>query len=97
MTDTIYAPYFLVPFGFALAILILELGLVSRSKATMWAGLALPAVLVMLAGIGHSEETAYREFLDLWKNACGRMSVDERATHFRTVAGPHTTRSPERP
>jgi hypothetical protein len=66
VTDTIFAPFFLVPFGFTLAILLVELGLVSRSKAAMLVGLALPALLVVLAGTGHREEVAYREFLDLF-------------------------------
>lgn len=65
-TATIFAPFFLVPLGFALAVLLLELGLVARSKATMLAGLATPVLLVMLAGVGHREEETYRGFLDLF-------------------------------
>lgn len=66
ITDTIFAPYFLVPFGFALAILTLELGLVARRRLTLMVGLALPVLLVVLAGIAHREHGVYREFLDLF-------------------------------
>ncbi|HEY3787878.1 MAG TPA: hypothetical protein VGL71_03440 [Urbifossiella sp.] len=66
ITATIYAPYFLVPFGFALAIIILELGRTARSKTVIGIGLVWPILLVILAGIGHRDEPMYREFLDLF-------------------------------
>jgi len=66
LTATIFAPFFLVPFGFALAVLVLELGTFSRSRPTMLIGLAIPALLVTLAGVGHREAPMYREFLDLF-------------------------------
>jgi hypothetical protein len=58
-TDTIYAPYFLVPFGFALAVLLIELGLVAKSRITATAALALPVLLTFLAGIGHGGDDAF--------------------------------------
>ena len=64
--QSIFAPYFLVPFGLAVAILVLELGLVARHRVTMWAGLCLPALLVLLSGTNHRSDAVYREFLDLF-------------------------------
>ena len=64
-TETIFAPFFLVPFGFALTILLLELGLVARSRTAMLVGLAAPALLVIFAGIGHRDELASTAFLEL--------------------------------
>jgi hypothetical protein len=66
ITDTIFAPFFLVPFGFALAVLLLELGITAKSRLTTAFALATPVLLVIVAGIGHRDEVAYRSFLDLF-------------------------------
>lgn len=66
MEHSVFGPYLLVPFGFSLAVLAVELGVVARRKVTMWVGLALPVGLVVLAGTGHRGESVYREFLDLF-------------------------------
>lgn len=59
----IFAPYFLAPFGFAVAILVLEIGLVEKNRATRWVGLLIPLALVPVAAIGHRPEAIYVEFL----------------------------------
>ena len=59
----IFGPYFLVPFGFVIAILLLELGLVENSRGTRWVALAAPLGLVVLSGIGHRNDAIYTEFL----------------------------------
>ena len=59
----IFGPYYLVPFGLALAVLLLELGLVAESRATRWVALAAPVGLVALAAVGHRDEALYNEFL----------------------------------
>jgi hypothetical protein len=59
----IFGPYFLVPLGLVVAVLLLELGLVSRSRVTQWIALAVPAGLVVLAAVGHRNEAIYAEFL----------------------------------
>jgi hypothetical protein len=59
----IFGPYFLVPFGFAVAILVLEIGMVERRQGVVWVALLLPLVLVILSAIGHRDETMYRWFL----------------------------------
>ncbi|MDB5310896.1 MAG: hypothetical protein JWO38_5098 [Gemmataceae bacterium] len=71
MDQTIFGPYFLVPFGFALAVLVLELGLVARRRAVMWVALAVPAGLVGLAGTGHDEGGIYQEFLGIFAARMG--------------------------
>ncbi len=63
----IFGPYFLVPFGLTVAVLVLELGLVSfrrgRTRAAAWVALAAPAGLVALAMIGHRPDPIYQGFL----------------------------------
>ncbi len=67
----IFGPYFLVPFGFVIAILLLELGLVEKSRATQWVALAVPVGLVALAAVGHRSDAIYREFLDHFATRLG--------------------------
>jgi hypothetical protein len=50
----IFGPYFLVPFGFALAVLLLEMGLTLPRTALVGTALGAPLVLLLLASIGHS-------------------------------------------
>jgi hypothetical protein len=59
----VFGPYFLVPFGFALTVLLLELGIVERSRATEWVALAAPLGLVALTFVGHRPDDIYSEFL----------------------------------
>lgn len=67
----IFGPYFLVPFGFALAVLLLEAGLVSRCRGLLHVALAVPAALVVLAMVGHRQETMYRLFLEAFAARLG--------------------------
>jgi hypothetical protein len=64
----IFGPYFLVPFGFALAVLVLELGLTAFHRPTLWAAVAAPAGLIGLAAVGHREDPVYAEFLGHFQN-----------------------------
>jgi hypothetical protein len=67
----IFGTYFLVPFGFALAVLLLEAGLVSSRRGLVGAALALPVGLAALAMIGHGDDPIYREFLGLFAARLG--------------------------
>ena len=49
----IFGEYFLVPFGFAVAVLLLEIGLISNHRGAIATALAVPVGLVGLAMIGH--------------------------------------------
>jgi hypothetical protein len=59
----IFGPYFLVPFLLAVAVLLLEIGLVERLGGVRLAALAMPALLVALAMVGHRPEATYQGFL----------------------------------
>ncbi|MBX9582029.1 MAG: hypothetical protein K2X87_17125 [Gemmataceae bacterium] len=59
----VFGPYFVVPFGLAVAVLLLELGLERDRPTVRWAALAVPAGLVVLAGVGHSADPVYVGFL----------------------------------
>jgi hypothetical protein len=70
-TRLIFGPYFLVPFGLAVAVLLMEIGLVSGRRAVLWTALAVPTALLVLAVIGHRDDPIYREFLDLFSARLG--------------------------
>jgi hypothetical protein len=67
----IFGPYFLVPVGLALAILILEIGIVSREREVLHAALLAPLVLALLAVIGHRPDAVYQGFLRLFTERLG--------------------------
>jgi hypothetical protein len=52
-TRMVFQPYFVAPFGLAVAVLLLELGIVSRRRNLLRAALLLPAVVVCLAVVGY--------------------------------------------
>src|SRR5262245_29425047 len=59
----IFGPYFLVPFGLAVAVLLLEVGLAPRGRAVLGLALAAPAGLAALTLIGHRDDPFYQQFL----------------------------------
>jgi hypothetical protein len=59
----IFGPYFLAPFGLALGVILLEIGLVERRTGVLRVAMALPAVLLVLAAVGHRPEPVYQWFL----------------------------------
>ena len=66
-----FGPYFLVPFGFAIAVLLLEAGLVSRRRGVVLLALALPAALAVLAAVGHQPDPIYQGFLRTFAERLG--------------------------
>ena len=62
----VFGPYFLVPFGLAVAVLLLELGLTARNRVTLVIAMALPLGLAGLALVGHRTDPIYQQFLDLF-------------------------------
>jgi hypothetical protein len=68
---SIFGPYFLVPFGFAVAILILEAGLASGRKGVARFALAMPLGLVALAMMGHRSDLVYERFLRMFQDGLG--------------------------
>jgi hypothetical protein len=74
MGDTepyIFAPYFLVPFGLAGAAILLEIGLVERRRGVLWVAMTMPALLLVLAAVGHRSEPVYRWFLGRFTERLG--------------------------
>lgn len=67
----IFGPYFLVPFGLAAAVLLLEAALVSRRRTVLAAALAAPAGLVALALLGHEPDPVYQGFLATFSRRLG--------------------------
>jgi hypothetical protein len=67
----IFGGYFLVPFGLAGAVLLLEAGLVSARRGLLAAALAAPAGLLALALVGHRDDPIYREFLAIFAARLG--------------------------
>jgi hypothetical protein len=80
----IFGPYFLVPFGLALAVLVLEFGLVTGRSALLTVALVLPGVLVALASVGHRHDDLYQEFLGLFRL---RLGCDPLTGTLLLVAG----------
>ena len=68
---SIFGPYFLVPFGFAVALLILEHGLASGSKGATRFALAIPVALLGLAMFGHRPDVVYGRFLAIFREGMG--------------------------
>ncbi len=68
---SIFGPYFLVPFGFAIAALLLEGGLTSGRKGVVRFALAIPAGLLGLALIGHRPDAVYERFLAIFREGIG--------------------------
>ena len=69
--SSIFGPYFLVPFGFAIALLLLEAGLTSRREGVTRFALMMPLALVTLAMIGHRTDPVYERFLALFQQGLG--------------------------
>jgi hypothetical protein len=67
----IFGPYFLVPLGLAVAVLVLELGLVARSRGVLRVALLLPAGLALLAMTGERPDDLYEGFLKLLGDRLG--------------------------
>lgn len=67
----VFGPYFVVPFGFAAAVLLLELGLERDRPIVRWVALAVPAGLAVLAGVGHAADPVYAGFLARFMDRLG--------------------------
>jgi hypothetical protein len=67
----VFGPYFLVPFGLAVAALLLEIGLASGRRAVLAVALAVPAALAALAAVGHRPDPIYQQFLAVFAARLG--------------------------
>src|SRR5207249_1286572 len=71
----IFGPYFLVPFGLALTVLVLEMGIVSQHRGLLGTAMSAPVGLIALALVGHRDEPLYTEFLSLFTTRIGADPV----------------------
>jgi hypothetical protein len=71
----VFGPYFLVPFGLAVAVVLLEIGLAEGNRVTRVVAMLLPAALVPIAGVGHRSEAIYAEFLRHFHGAFGGLPL----------------------
>jgi hypothetical protein len=62
----LFGPYFLVPFGLALAVLLLEIGFASRSRGAVAVAMLMPVGLSLLTLVGHRFDPVYWGFLKLF-------------------------------
>jgi hypothetical protein len=62
-SHSIFGAYFLVPFLFAIDVLLLELGIVARSRAAVRTALLAPLGLLALALVGPSSDPTFEGFL----------------------------------
>jgi energy-converting hydrogenase Eha subunit E len=60
----IFGPYFPVPFGIAIAVVLLEIGLVERRRGATVGALLVPPILVFLTLVGYRADPTYQWFLD---------------------------------
>jgi hypothetical protein len=67
----IFGLYFLAPFGLAVAVLLLELALVTRRPGVLAAAMVVPVCLAALAVIDHRAEPVYLGFLNLFTSRLG--------------------------
>ncbi len=69
--QSIFGFYFLVPFGFAIALLFLEAGLTTRRAGVTRFALLIPCELLVMAMIGHRPDSVYERFLGLFQDGLG--------------------------
>ncbi|QDU19642.1 hypothetical protein [Urbifossiella limnaea] len=69
--DLVFAPYFLAPFGLAVAAVLLELGLVARHRPTQVAALLGALALVPLSSVGVGENAVAADFLGRYADRLG--------------------------
>lgn len=70
-TNSIFSPYFLVPFLLALNLLLLEAGLLARNRVALRTALVVPWGLMALAMLGHRADPAYQRFLYIFMDRLG--------------------------
>jgi hypothetical protein len=70
-SHSIFGAYFLVPFLFAIDVLLLELGVVARNRSALKTALAAPLGLLALALVGPSYDPTYDGFLLIFMGRLG--------------------------
>ena len=73
--ESIFGLYFLVPFIFAAALILLELGIVARKPAVQTAALLMPLMSVLISFPGSSFSQTYTDFVKIFCSAFGSPVV----------------------
>jgi hypothetical protein len=68
---SIFRPYFLVPFLWAVGLVLLEIGLVAQSRTPQTLALAMPFVLLALAAFNGSNSFVHRQFMNEFEQMLG--------------------------
>jgi hypothetical protein len=69
--SSVFGPYFVLPFGLVVAMLLLEIGLASDRRGVLAAALVAPVGLVALAAVGHRPDPVYQQFLEAFTARLG--------------------------
>lgn len=69
--ELVFGPYFLAPFGFAVAVVLLELGLAARHRPTQVVALLVPLGLVALSGVSLGGNAVAADFLTRYADRLG--------------------------
>ncbi|MFO0799995.1 MAG: hypothetical protein U0804_21190 [Gemmataceae bacterium] len=69
--DLVFGPFFLAPFGLAAAVVLMELGLVARHRATQVIALLAALALVPLSGVGVGDSPVAADFLGRYADRLG--------------------------
>jgi hypothetical protein len=70
-SDSIFGPYFLIPFLLALDVLLVEAAVVSRNRTMQRLAMAILPGMLLLAVIGHRPDPVFRGFLHLFRETLG--------------------------
>jgi hypothetical protein len=71
LRNVMFGPFFVMPFGLALAVLLLEIGIVSKYRAVQWTALVMPIAFLSLTFFGHRGDPIYRQFLTVFTERVG--------------------------
>lgn len=71
MRHVLFGPFFLLPFGLAIAVLLMEIGLVSRRRSVLWTAMSVPVLLLALLVLGHRDDPIYLGFLRMFADRVG--------------------------
>lgn len=71
LSSSIFGPYFLVPLGLAMCVLMLEIGLAARKRSLQRLALVLPLGILLMALVGHRAEAVYQHFLSMVVSGMG--------------------------
>jgi hypothetical protein len=67
----VFGPHFLAPFGLAIAVLLLGIGLQARRRGPVAVALGLPALMVLFCLFGHRPDAIYGQFLEVFRDRVG--------------------------